>query len=204
MPPLVHALVRICLSRLGRVQVVNMPNGYSPPGAVIVCNHVGWAESFWLGYALYPHQVHFMAKRELFRSSLIAWVMKVSNAFPVDRDSPSRDSIRIAVDLLRSGKIVVMYPGGTRTQQEILFKRGAAAIAGQAGVDLLPVFYQGPPTIRFGHLIHRAHINVTFGFPLRTAGCPRSKPQSRRLTEQLQESIYAMKTFSTRCDELGA
>jgi Acyltransferase len=61
-------VLKVLFDRLGRVDVFNMPSVLQEggPGAVIVCNHVGWADSLWLAYALYPRQLRFLSKQELF------------------------------------------------------------------------------------------------------------------------------------------
>jgi len=52
----------------------------------------------------------------------------------LDREMPSRDSIKTALDLLKNGEILLIFPSGTRSDQSISFKRGRQALRrGQAG-----------------------------------------------------------------------
>ena len=63
---------KVLLERIGKPDVINRPEylQFSRSGAVIVCNHVGWADSLWMAYAVYPRQLHYMSKEELFYSAL--------------------------------------------------------------------------------------------------------------------------------------
>jgi len=62
---------------IGKPQVINRPDRirFGGTGAVIACNHVGWADSLWMAYAVYPRQLRYMSKEELFGSTLSRWVL---------------------------------------------------------------------------------------------------------------------------------
>ena len=64
--------LRVLFERAGKPEVVNRPDflRFDGTGAVIACNHVGWAYSLWMAYAVYPRQLRYMSKQELFGSTL--------------------------------------------------------------------------------------------------------------------------------------
>jgi 1-acyl-sn-glycerol-3-phosphate acyltransferase len=165
-------------------------------GAVIACNHVGWADSLWMAYAVYPRQLRHMSKQELFGSGLSRWVLKHGGSVPIDRADPSPSSIKNAVGILQHGEIILIFPSGTRSEESIAFKRGAATIALHARVPLVPAFFQGPKQMQVAHLFHRPLIRVIFGSPIPTAELPLGKGTTIELTQQLQAAIGELRSIA--------
>ena len=64
--------LRILFDRVGKPEIIRRPPELQlgGTGAVIACNHVGWADSLWMAYAVYPRQLRYMSKEELFDSPL--------------------------------------------------------------------------------------------------------------------------------------
>jgi 1-acyl-sn-glycerol-3-phosphate acyltransferase len=138
-----------------------------------------------------------MSKQELFNSRVAKWILEQGGSFAVDREVPSRDSIKTALDLLKNGEILLIFPSGTRSDQNISFKRGAAMVALHAGVPLVPAFYQGPNDVRIAHFVQRPRVRVTFGTPIPTAGLPLGKQTTMVLTRQLQAAIGELRLIAT-------
>ena len=82
-----------------------------------------------------------MSKKELFNSTLSRWVLTYGGSLSIDRADPSPSSIKTAVDMLQHGEIILIFPSGTRSQENIAFKRGTATIALHARVPLVPAFF---------------------------------------------------------------
>ena len=183
--------LKVIFERVGKSEVFNRPEllRCGGTGAVIACNHVGWADSIWMAYALYPRQLRFMSKQELFGSLVSRWILLQGGSVPIDRTTPSTRSIKTAVDILRRGEIILIFPSGTRSEDNIAFKRGAATIALHAQVPLVPAYFQGPKRIQVAHLLRRPAIEVTFGSPISTAGLPFGKATTIELTRQVQAAI---------------
>ena len=138
--------LRILFDRVGKPEIIRRPPvlQLGGAGAVIACNHTGWADSLWIAYAVYPRQLRYMSKEELFGSPLARWVLQQGGSIPIDRADPSPSSIKTAVDALQNGEIILIFPSGTRKTENAVFKRGAAAVALLARVPLVPAFYEGP------------------------------------------------------------
>jgi len=79
--------LKVIFERIGKPEVLNRPDflRLSGTAAVIACNHVGWADSLWMAYAMYPRQLRHMSKQELFGSGLSRWVLKHGGSVPIDR-----------------------------------------------------------------------------------------------------------------------
>ena len=108
---------------------------------LLCCNHLSAVDPILLAAACKRQQPHFMAKKELFKIPILAGVIRMLGAFPVDR-SGDLGAIRTSVSLLESGRCVGMFPQGTRCPDrdpaDCKIKFGAAMIAAHAGVQILP------------------------------------------------------------------
>jgi 1-acyl-sn-glycerol-3-phosphate acyltransferase len=134
-------------------------------GFVLAANHLSNFDPWPLALALYPRQLHFMAKAELY-TPVLKQVLHACGAFPVRRGDPSGSAFRAAVALAREGGAVAMFPEGTRRAKGLRKKHrpkphvGAARIALAAGVPLVPAAVAGTDKLsRFGP------IRVVFGPP---------------------------------------
>lgn len=113
----------------------------------------------------------------------------VVGAIPIERASINRRTIDMAVNLLRSGWSMVIYPEGGRSAdgwgQE--FRPGAAYLARQAGVPVVPVHIRGTfDILRKGRVWpHRARSVINFGRPLDFA----SEDNNRRFTRKMQQAV---------------
>ena len=92
--------LKVLFERVGKPEVINRPEvlRLSGTAAVIACNHIGWVDSLWVAYAVYPRQLRYMSKQELFNSRVAKWILEQGGSFAVDREAPSRDSIKTALD----------------------------------------------------------------------------------------------------------
>ncbi len=137
-------------------------------GYVLAANHLSNADPWPLGMALFPGRyLRFMAKSELFWFPLGAFIT-ACGAFPVRRGERDEEALETAVRLCREGHVVVMFPEGTRRakglrkRHEPRWRSGAARIALEAGVPLVPAGILGTERLtRFGAL------RVAFGNPVR-------------------------------------
>ncbi|MBQ7013037.1 MAG: 1-acyl-sn-glycerol-3-phosphate acyltransferase [Oscillospiraceae bacterium] len=105
---------------------------------------------------------NFMAKTELFEGNkLFCWLIKALGAFPVERGKGDSAAIDTAIDKIKSGHNLLIFPEGTRSRTGKVGrgKTGVALIAAMAGVDVIPV------GINFeGEKLHfRSKIIVRFG-----------------------------------------
>lgn len=86
-----------------------------------------------------PRAIHFMAKSELFEMPVLRVFMRMYQAFPVKRGEPDRASMRRAIDLLKLGEAVGVFPEGQLTETGELqpLKPGIALIVRQSGAPVL-------------------------------------------------------------------
>jgi 1-acyl-sn-glycerol-3-phosphate acyltransferase len=115
-------------------------------GALLAFNHVSYLDFIYGGLAANPsgRLVRFMAKREVFDHAVGGPIMRSMHHIQVDRGD-GLASYRSAVDLLRGGEAVGIFPEATisRAMELKEFKSGATRIAAAAGVPLVPVILWG-------------------------------------------------------------
>ena len=136
-------------------------------GYVLSPNHLSNLDPWPLGLPLFPErQIRFMAKVELFRSPL--WpILKFGGAFPVRRGEGDTVAIETAVQLAKEGEVVAIFPEGTRRKKGLVKKHearphtGAARVALEAGVPLIPAAIAGTDRIR-----RLGPLRVAYGAPI--------------------------------------
>jgi len=194
-PPLFIRVLKTLMSRLGRVTVTGAEHLDGPLGKIVVCNHVGWVDPLWMGYAILPRTLHQMAKKELFDNRLSAWFVRSGGGFPVDRSRTSAATIKHVVSLVEQGSLILIFPGGTRNRDNAEAKRGAATIALRGKGQIVPAHYSGPDRFRLGHLLRRPAIHVTFGPPIGApADMPVNKATALQLTDELDQAMRVLAT----------
>jgi 1-acyl-sn-glycerol-3-phosphate acyltransferase len=169
----------------------HVPDG----GCVLAANHWSNFDPWPLGIPLFPRRyLRFMAKRELFWQPL-GVVVRAGGGFPVDRGKRDQLAIDTAVALCRAGHAVVMFPEGTRRakglrkRHEARWHTGAARIALDAGVPLVPAGIAGTDRLkRLGPL------RVAYGRPIETSDLVGldDADAAQRATDRLREAITAL------------
>ncbi len=127
-----------------RVEVDGKENLPTDEAFIVCSNHTSNLDPPLLG-ACMPFQLAFMAKEELFKNKIFGALIRALGAFPVRRGTGDIGALRSAVKLLKSGKRMVIFPEGGRSDGKHLRKgkRGAALIAVKAGVGIIPVGIEG-------------------------------------------------------------
>ncbi|MEW2155685.1 lysophospholipid acyltransferase family protein [Streptomyces sp. NPDC007189] len=168
-------------------------------GAVLVSNHISYLDFVFNGLAALPQKrlVRFMAKESVFRHRISGPLMRGMRHIPVDREQ-GETAYEHALDSLRSGEIVGVFPEATISQSFTLksFKSGAARLAQDAGVPLIPMAVWGTQrlwTKGQPRNFKRSHLPVTIRVG-EAVEAPRDQYAgaiTRRLRERVQELLDA-------------
>lgn len=122
-----------------KIKIVGLENVPKNGGAVICANHQSFNDVILLAISN-KRQLYFMGKEELFKFKPIAYLFKKLGAFPVKRGKGDVTAVEQAKDVVKSGKLFMIFPEGTRTKGEMLrAKSGAALIASACESDIVPV-----------------------------------------------------------------
>lgn len=161
-----HVLVRLLMPLLGGVTVRGGENIPARGPILLAVNHRAYMDPPYLSMVT-KRQLHLMAKEELFRIPVFGPYIRALGAFPVKRGAPDRGAIRQAMDELKAGHVLGIFPEGTRADPGTLLpaERGFALIAKQTGIPVVPIALEGTDRVHPKHAkrLHRAHVTATVG-----------------------------------------
>ena len=161
---IVYAIAMPFFRLLYRIKVFGREN--VPQGSAVMCaNHSAMHDPIFLCVACGIRENWlFMAKAELMKVPVLGWLLKKIGVIPVNRGATDISTLRNAIDALKGGKKVMIFPQGTRVREgddDVAAKTGAAMIASRAGVPLVPVYINTNKHL-FGKVI------VSIGEPVST------------------------------------
>jgi 1-acyl-sn-glycerol-3-phosphate acyltransferase len=148
MANIIHLKIIPSIARLWVRQITGKENiPKEKTGLIIAANHASYMDHFIFGGVMplaTNRMVHFLAKKEHFEGKQKKW-HEFLEAIPVDRQAGGKSGLDEAVKALKKGKIIAIYPEGTRTLTGKLQrgKTGVARLALGAKVPVLPVGLKG-------------------------------------------------------------
>ncbi|SDU14580.1 1-acyl-sn-glycerol-3-phosphate acyltransferase [Verrucomicrobium sp. GAS474] len=114
--------------------------GYEKGGLLIVSNHLSFLDPPMVACGM-TREIHFLARKTLFKKNGFGWLISSLNSIPVDQDKPDMNGLRIIIKRLKEGCAVILFPEGARALDGRLQPGapGAGLVAAKAGVPILPV-----------------------------------------------------------------
>ncbi len=182
MQTLYHSLANHAVSRLmfwlfatvGRVRVMGRQNTKHRGGFILAANHISHFDPAIIS-GIVPRKIDWMAMSEFFRYPIVGIFLRAVDAFPADRDSADRTTIRNAIKRLKEGRVVGLFPeGGIRDGARSLlegapFRSGATALGHIANVPVLPCVIVGSDRFyskKSWLPLRRTPVWVAFGEPI--------------------------------------
>jgi 1-acyl-sn-glycerol-3-phosphate acyltransferase len=143
--PFGKKIVKTILTPLYRIQTIGKESFPKDGGVIICANHIDNLDPPVVGLTS-PRDIHFMAKEELFHAPLLKQLLPVINVFPVKRGMSDKKAIRTGLTLLREGKVLGLFPEGTRSKTGELGKglAGAGFFALRTDAAVVPCAIIGP------------------------------------------------------------
>jgi 1-acyl-sn-glycerol-3-phosphate acyltransferase len=158
---------------------------------IIAANHVSFLDPPVLGLTAF-REIYFLAKQGLFRvSPFFSWLITTYNAMQVH----GTEGMIRAVQLLRQGKAVVIFPEGTRSRKGHMlpFNPGIGYLAISLGVPVVPAYIANSDK-RFFNLMLRIHsLKVSFGAPVFPRGFAKTKEEYQRFADRIREEVIKLK-----------
>ena len=186
------------LRLLFRPKVTGLEHIPREGGAVIASNHVSFLDSLLLPLVVPHRRVMFLTKTKYIDKPLLRWFLTGAGVIPVATDDlgAARNSVSAAVEAVQSGRLVGIFPEGTRSPDGRLHrgKTGVARIALQSGVPVIPAGITGTDrALPRGAKLPRPHaVRIVFGPPIRFAaadGEAKEPALNRALTDQVMAAI---------------
>jgi 1-acyl-sn-glycerol-3-phosphate acyltransferase len=185
---------RPVVEKLYRLEVRGLEHLPPHGGLVVAANHTSNLDPWPLGIALRPRSLHFMAKYELWWPPL-KWLIGAAGSFPVRRGEGDVEAVETAIRLCREGRVMAMFPEGTRRRKGLHKKHeprphsGAVRIALGAGVPLVPAAIRG-----MDRLARLGPVRVLFGPPVPLADLEElaSREAAREGTARLWSEIQRL------------
>lgn len=141
------------------------------------------------------YRLHIMAKEELFKNPLLGWLLRKVGAFPVSRGNNDINTIRTAIQSIKDGDNLLVFPEGTTIHDGIGYtdglpahaKAGVAMIGVRTGAKLVPVFVDGEKK-----LFHRTRI--IFGEPYQPhyTGRRGTSDEMQKIADDILAAAYAL------------
>lgn len=120
----------------------NKYKGLPKGGCLIVANHVCKIDPFIIGSGFISRRMHFLAAEAVMKNKLVSLLLRGMGCIKIDRNISDIEAIKASVSVLKNGKVLTMFPqGGVKVDDRIdEVKSGAALIALQANVPIIPVY----------------------------------------------------------------
>jgi 1-acyl-sn-glycerol-3-phosphate acyltransferase len=166
--------VKLLFACVARVRVLRRENGNRVGGFLLAANHISHFDPFLISLAV-QRKIDWMTMAEFFRSSALGFLLRAIDAFPAERDRADLKTIRTAIERLKSGRVVGLFPeGGIRDGTRSLLegaplRPGASTLAQIAGVPILPCVILGSDRLYSKSRwlpFRRTPIWIAFGNPI--------------------------------------
>ena len=185
---------------LGAEGLENVPDD----GPLILCsNHASNLDPFLVGTVIKTRRLWFMSKAEIYRDNnnrFLLWFYRQMHMFPVKRSGMSKDALKNALALVSSGKALMLFPEGSRTNdgQVNEFKAGSGMIAERSKAVVIPVYIDGSFAAwpRGKIFFRKSPIKVYFGKPVdltSTLGIKNNRERHHLVTEIIRDRVLSLK-----------
>ena len=158
---------------------------------VVASNHHKFFDPVFVCMAV-PRRVQWMAKKELFIFGLRRFFALIG-AFPVDRQGGGRSALRVALQFLKAGWTLGIFPEGTRRKKGASSeaKSGAVLLAVRAKARVLPVYVDRIPSPLARLRGEKFHVYI--GEPMMMEENLRGREQYKEAADELLRAIYALR-----------
>jgi 1-acyl-sn-glycerol-3-phosphate acyltransferase len=173
-----------------RIEVVGADRIPATGPAVVAPNHESFLDAIILGAAI-SRELRFVAKAELWRSRLLAWMIEGLGAIPIERGRSDYLAAARVLQALEAGQAVVIFPQGA-VRGDRAWHRGAAHVALVTGAPLVPVRLVGTARALSRGRIGFPRLRVIVGEPIEVARGSEDPAAATKLTERLRVAVESL------------
>ena len=136
-------LAWIVLNFLFWPKVTNAKNLHFSSKCIVIANHTSNWDPILLGHLVFPVNLRYMAKDELFKNGFLKAFLLGLGVIPVSRKKSDLKAMKTALTALKNGQSLGLFPEGHRskTGEMLPFEIGAAVIALKTNTPVLPVYF---------------------------------------------------------------
>ena len=111
-------------------------------GAMLAANHTTFSDPLVVGTAFWYRRMNFFTADAVMATKTRERLLKAAGAIKVNRDITDIEAVRESVEVLKKGRLLLIFPeGGVQAVGQVQpIKSGAALMALQAGVPIIPLF----------------------------------------------------------------
>jgi 1-acyl-sn-glycerol-3-phosphate acyltransferase len=181
-----------------RIRFEGADNVPATGACIIAPNHVSYGDPIWITIPI-KRRVYYMAWDKPFEVPMLGGLMRVFGAFPIRLESVDPKAQREAVEAIKQGRALVIFPEGGRSTdgKPAEFKMGAFRLALTQGVPIVPVSIDGGYAIwPVGRLLPRpGRLRITYHPPIRVekidanGGRQQLKARARQLAHATREVV---------------
>jgi len=183
------------------LRIYGMENIPLTGGVLLASNHASYLDPPLVGSPIKKRMVRFMARDTLFKNRVISWIYYNIGVVPLSRDRGDIGAIKLAIQMLKSGQCVALFPEGTRTLDGNLqpAKNGIGFLIYKAAVPVVPVYISGSFEAfpKGAKSIRRFPLAVYYGKPIPpeelTIVTPDGKPDFEAISGLVMNRIAALK-----------
>ncbi|MCM1123681.1 MAG: 1-acyl-sn-glycerol-3-phosphate acyltransferase [Eubacterium sp.] len=175
------------------VTVLGEENVPKDEAVLYIGNHRSYYDII-MTYVRVPRPTGYMAKVEMLRYPSLSTWMKYLHCIFLDRSDikAGLKSILDAIDKVKSGISICIFPEGTRNRTNEMFlefRDGSFKVAEKSGCPIIPISINNAGAIFEDHIpfIRKAHVVIEYGKPIYTRDL--SKEDKRHLSSMVQEII---------------
>ncbi|MBS4539940.1 1-acyl-sn-glycerol-3-phosphate acyltransferase [Clostridium sp. D2Q-11] len=188
----VRSVASVLFKMLYRVKVHGDKNVLVDSRMIICSNHIHYFDPVLVAVIFKNSQVHYIAKKELFKHKILGSFIEKLGTFPVDRDGADLSAIKRALKILKSDKVLGIFPEGKRVVkgEKIEAKPGVAMIAVKSKSPVVPVYIDTSYKLF-------SEINVYLGQPMELHNNQKGKlsiEEYKSISDDILKKIYSLKS----------
>jgi len=197
---ILQVFFRLYFKLFFRAEIIGKENVPEEGAVILAANHMSnWDPPFLACFL--SRTVSYMAKQELFENPVFGAAITNCHAFPVKRGAADRGAIKTAIQVLKQGNCLGLFPEGTRSHGGQMHKAeaGVGLIAAKTNAPVVPTAIIGTDRIMTNGGIF-PKLTLIYGKPMRFEGNAREKEELEAFSQAILDRIADMKEKRTEID----
>ncbi len=169
-------------------KVFGIENVPSQGPGIIASNHTSNWDPPLIGSSIKRKDIYYLSKDELFRNFILRFIFSRVHAFPVKRNRIDKKALRKALEVIKKGHLLLIFPEGTRREKERyedVFP-GISFLARRTGVKVIPGFVLSPRLAKF----FNKSVTVAFSEPIRFSDSEDDYDFAQRVMREIQKEEH--------------